>query len=301
MNPKQELGRRLRAGVKENEPMSRHTSWRVGGPADYYVMPADVAELQEIVRYSNRTRLPLFILGNGTNLLVRDGGIRGLVVHIGGPFSYIFREAGAETLRAGAGTSLTALARRAAREGLRGLGFGGGIPGSLGGALVMNAGAFGSHIGRLVAEIRMVRHDGEAISLHREELVFGYRRSNLAGKGIIVEALLGLEKGAPEVLIDEVEGYLAERRRRHPVMPSAGSVFRNPPGRPAGGLIEEAGGKGLSVGSARVSGQHANFIVNPGGATARDIESLIRKVQQLVEERFAVKLQPEVRIVGEDR
>lgn len=299
MNLKQEFERCLQAGVKENEPMSVHTSWQVGGPADYYLLPADEAELREIVRLGKKKGLPLFVFGNGTNLLVRDGGIRGLVVHIGDPFSYIRREN--NSLRAGAGTSLTLLARRAAQEGLQGLGFGGGIPGSLGGALVMNAGAFGSYIGRLAAEIRMVRFDGEAVTLGRQETEFGYRRSNLAGKGIIVEALLELAPGDPAELQSEVEGYLAERRRRHPALPSAGSVFRNPAHRPAGSLIEEAGGKGLAVGLARVSQQHANFIVNPGGATAGDIERLIGEVQRLVQEKFAVELQPEVRIIGEKR
>ncbi|NLA12374.1 MAG: UDP-N-acetylmuramate dehydrogenase [Firmicutes bacterium] len=299
MNLKQEFARLLQAGVKENEPMSRHTSWQVGGLADYYLLPADEGELQEIVRLSREKEVPLFVFGNGTNLLVRDGGIRGLVVHIGAPFSYIRREG--SSLRVGAGTPLTLLARRAAREGLQGLGFGGGIPGSLGGALVMNAGAFGSYIGRLVAEIRLVRFAGEAVTLGREEIAFGYRRSNLAGRGIIVEALLELEPGDPAALQREVEKHLAERRRRHPALPSAGSVFRNPTHRPAGSLIEAAGGKGLSVGSARVSEQHANFIVNPGGASAGDIERLIGKVQRLVREKFAVELQPEVRIVGEER
>lgn len=299
MNPKEELGRLLQAGVRENEPMALHTSWQVGGAADYYLLPADETELQEIVRYCKREGLPLFVFGNGTNLLVRDGGIRGLVAQIGAPFNYIYREG--ELLRAGAGVSLTSLARRAAKEGLQGCGFGAGIPGSLGGALVMNAGAFGSYIGSLVEEVRLVCPDGGAISLGSEELVFGYRRSNLAGKGIIVEALLRLKQGEPAALAEEVESYLAERRRRHPSQPSAGSVFRNPPGRPAGGLIEEAGGKGLSVGPAQVSEKHANFIVNNGGATAADIEELIGVVRRRVKDRFAVELQTEVRIIGEKR
>lgn len=299
MNLEQEIGRRLRAGIKKDESMSLHTSWRVGGPADYYLLPADTAELQEIVRFKNRTGLPLFVFGNGTNLLVRDGGIRGLVVQIGEPFNYIRREG--KSLRAGSGTPMTCLAQAAAKEGLRGLGFAAGIPGSLGGALVMNAGAFGSYIGALVAEVSVIRPGGEPARLGPEDIVFGYRRSNLSGQGIIVEALLKLEEGDPEALKSEVERYLAERRRRHPSLPSAGSVFRNPPGRPAGRLIEAAGGKGLSMGTARVSEQHANFIVNTGGASARDIETLIKAVQRQVKDKFGVELQTEVRIVGEER
>ena len=299
MNLMHKLSRRLQAGIKESEPMSLHTSWKVGGPADYYSLPADESELQEIIRCSKSAGLPLFVFGSGTNLLVRDGGIRGLAVQLGAPFSYIRREG--SVLRAGAGTPLTLLAKKAAKEGLRGLGFAAGIPGSLGGALVMNAGAFGSYIGSLLRRVRLVQLDGEAVTLSREEVDFGYRQSSLAGKGIIVEAYLELEQGDPEELLNEVERYLAERRRRHPSLPSAGSVFRNPPERPAGSLIEEAGGKSLSVGPARVSEKHANFIVNPGGASAGDIEELIGRVQELVLEKFAVELKPEVRIIGEKR
>lgn len=299
MKLEQELGRIMRGGYKKYEPMSLHTSWRAGGPADYYLFPADRDELKEIVRFQKRAGLPLFVLGNGTNLLVRDGGIRGLVVHIGEPFSYICREG--EMLRAGSGTPLTLLAQRAAEEGLRGLGFAAGIPGSLGGALVMNAGAFGSYIGPLVAEVSIISPGGEQVRLVPEDIVFGYRQSNLSGRGIIVEALLKLEEGDPETLKREVERYHAERRRRHPTLPSAGSVFRNPPGNPAGRLIEAAGGKGLSIGAARVSEKHANFIVNTGGASARDIESLIELIRQRVKDKFGVELETEVRIVGEER
>lgn len=298
MNVERELGRRLKAGVRRDEPMSLHTSWGVGGPADYYLLPANSDELQEIIRFKNSSGLPLFVFGNGTNLLVREGGIRGLVVQIGPAFGYIRREGRA--LRAGSGTPMTALARAAAGEGLRGLGFAAGIPGTLGGALVMNAGAFGSYIGALVAEVSLILPEGERARLGPENVIFGYRQSNLGRLGVIVEALLELEQGDREALTEEVEHYFAERRRRHPSLPSAGSVFRNPPGSPAGGLIEAAGGKGLTAGGAAVSGKHANFIVNRGGASARDIEHLIERVREMVREKFGVELQTEVRIVGEE-
>lgn len=300
MNLEQELGRLLSAGIKKDEPMSLHTSWRVGGPADYYLLPANKAELQEIIRLKNRTGLPIFIFGNGTNLLVRDGGIRGLVVQMGPSFSYIRRE-GELLLRTGSGTLLTTLAQAAVKEGLRGLGFAAGIPGSLGGALVMNAGAFGSYVGALVTEVSVISPDGEQLCLGPEDLVFSYRRSNLSSRGIIVEALFKLEQGDPELLKKEMDRYLGERRRRHPSLPSAGSVFCNPPGMPAGQLIEAAGGKGLSAGAARVSEQHANFIVNEGGASAGEIEQLIREVQKKVKDKFGLELQTEVRVVGEER
>ncbi|MFY9386085.1 MAG: UDP-N-acetylenolpyruvoylglucosamine reductase, partial [Dethiobacteria bacterium] len=151
------------------------------------------------------------------------------------------------------------------------------------------------------AEVSIISPGGEQVRLVPEDIVFGYRQSNLSGRGIIVEALLKLEEGDPETLKREVERYHAERRRRHPTLPSAGSVFRNPPGNPAGRLIEAAGGKGLSIGAARVSEKHANFIVNTGGASARDIESLIELIRQRVKDKFGVELETEVRIVGEER
>ncbi len=297
MNVEQELGPRLSAGIKKDEPMSLHTSWRAGGCADYYAVPANRDELLEIVRFADRRGLPLFVLGKGTNLLVRDGGIRGLVVQIGEPFSYIHREG--ESLRAGSGTLLTSLAHAAVKERLRGLSFAAGIPGSLGGALVMNAGAFGNYMGALVQEVTMIRPGGDLFCLRRENIVFSYRESNLSGQGIIVEALLKLEEGDGESLQREVDHFFAERRRRHPSLPNAGSVFRNPPGNPAGGLIEAAGCKGLSAGTARVSEKHANFIVNEGGASAGDIETLIEAVRRKVKERFGIELQTEVRVIGE--
>jgi UDP-N-acetylmuramate dehydrogenase len=293
----QELGRRLKAGIKKNEPLSLHTSWKVGGPADFYLFPAGLAELVEIRRCSSKYGLPLFVLGNGTNLLVLDGGIRGLVVHIGSPFNYIHWEGA--SIRAGAGTPLPLLARATARKGLAGLEFAGGIPGTLGGALVMNAGAFGGNIGSLVREVILVQKSGAVINLSHHEIEFGYRHSNLPEKGIIVEALLQLKEEEAAVLEGKVEGYLAERMSRHPQLPSAGSVFRNLPERPAGSLIEAAGGKGMRIGGAQVSEQHANFIVNLGGATASDILALIKAVQKLVWEKFGVELQTEVRVVGE--
>jgi UDP-N-acetylmuramate dehydrogenase len=295
----QELGRRLKAGLQRHEPMSLHTSWKVGGPADYYAYPADLTELVEIVRCAAKYNLPLFVLGNGTNLLVLDGGIRGMVLHIGTPFHYINWEG--SRLTAGAGTPMPFLARATTRKGLTGLEFAGGIPGTLGGALMMNAGAFGGSIGALVREVKLVRGDGAVCTLDAAagEVEFSYRRSSLAGRGVIVEALLQLQEDAPASLERRMEGYLAERLSRHPQLPSAGSVFRNLPGQPAGQLIEAAGGKGMRIGGAQVSEQHANFIVNLGGATAADILALIEAVQELVKNKFGTELQTEVRVAGE--
>ncbi len=298
MNIEQELAPKLKAGIKRNEPMSKYTSWQVGGPADYYLKPAGLAELSEIISFRNKHQLPLFIFGNGTNLLVLDGGIRGLVVHIGEAFSYIrYRD---DLIEAGAGTSVTGLAREAASRGLGGIEFTAGIPGSLGGAVIMNAGAFGGHIGECVDSVQVIGSAGAVCTLGREELVFGYRTSNLPEKGIVTQVCLQAEKCDPEESLQKIEYFMAERRRRHPALASAGSVFRNLTDRPAGKLIENAGGKGMCVGGAQVSEQHANFIINRGDASAADILRLIEKVRNLVKEKYGVGLKPEVRIVGEE-
>ncbi len=298
MNIEQELGSKLKGDIKKDEPMAKHTSWQVGGPADYFICPADLDELLEIVRLSDKYHLPLYILGNRTNLLVLDGGIRGLVVKIGAAFSYIKHEH--DTLAAGAGTPMAYMARSAAEKGLSGLEFAIGIPGSLGGALIMNAGAFGSYIGERVYSVKLVGFCGELITLSQEDLSFGYRTSNLIGRGVLVEAVLEMKKGEPAKSFETMEHFSEERRSRHPALPSAGSVFRNLPDQPAGRIIEEAGGKGMQIGGAAVSKEHANFIVNTGHATAADILNLIRAVRQLVKDNYNLELQPEVRIIGEE-
>ncbi len=299
MNVEQGLGGRLQTEIKRNEPMSVHTSWKIGGPADYFLTPLNLDELVEVVKFCSQNKVPLTVIGNGSNLLVRDGGIRGLVIDIGEPFNYLHWQR--NILAAGAGTSMPYLARAAARKGLSGLEFAGGIPGTLGGALIMNAGAFGRYIGGVVREVTVVRHDGSLSSLNREEIEFGYRNSSLSREGIIVEAVLELVEGDTTELEKKVDFYLSERRRRHPQLPSAGSVFRNLPDHPAGRLIEAAGGKGMRVGAAQVSEKHANFIVNLGGASASDVISLIQRIRQLVQEKFNVDLHPEVRVIGEEK
>ncbi len=298
MNIEQELGSKLKYGIKKNEPMSSHTSWLVGGPADYFLCPADLTELLGIVGYSNKYQLPLYILGNGTNLLVLDKGIRGVVVNIGAPFSYIECDNGC--LKAGAGVPMAYLAKSAASAGLSGLEFAIGIPGSLGGALIMNAGAFGGYVGENVQSVKLVDFHGRVVNISRKELSFGYRTSSLVDKGIIVEVDLALKKCNPDKVFKTMEQFSAERRHRHPNLPSAGSVFRNLPDQPAGQIIEKAGAKGIRIGGAKVSEHHANFIVNTGDATAADILNLIKAVKTMVKEKYGFELQPEIRIIGEE-
>ncbi len=298
MTIKEELRKKFGSAVRLNEPLASHTSWQVGGPADYYIAPRSVNELAEVIKVSKQFELPLFVMGNGTNLLVLDGGIRGLVVHIGAAFSYIKQEKYGVTV--GAGTAMTALARETVEKRLSGVEFAAGIPGTLGGAVIMNAGAFGNYIGEKIQTVRLVSDSGANLELSREELSFGYRCSNLSGKGVIFEIDLLLKGGNPHESLRLIEGFIAERRRRHPEQPSAGSVFRNFPDVPAGKIIEQAGLKGIKVGGAEVSKKHANFIVNTGEATAADIMTLMEKVRQVVKEKYALELQPEVKIVGEE-
>lgn len=298
MNIIEDLGSKLLNSVRLNEPMAEHTSWQVGGPADYYVCPVNLEELIEIVNYCCQHNLPFYILGNGTNLLVLDGGIRGMVINIGPAFSYVKPDG--EKLYAGAGTPMTLLAFTAAEEKLTGLEFAVGIPGSLGGAVIMNAGAFGGYIGSRVGSVKLIDCTGNPFTLEGDQLSFGYRTSNLIGKGVIIEIRLDLEFGNQAESKRMIEYFLAERRRRHPNLPSAGSVFRNLPDQPAGKIIEQAGGKGMCIGGAEVSTQHANFIVNKGGAKAADVLSLIDAIKDLVKEKYDLELVPEVRIVGED-
>jgi UDP-N-acetylmuramate dehydrogenase len=298
MNLEYELRQSLKNGVKTGEPMSLHTTWQVGGPADYFLCPVDSSELNEIVRISKKYNQPIQVVGNGSNLLVLDGGIRGLVVYIGEAFSYISRTE--KGLLAGAGTPMTMLAKTAALHNLSGIEFAVGIPGSLGGAVIMNAGAFGGYIGDSVDSVSLVDTGGQTVTLNRDQISFGYRTSSLVGMGIVFEISFQLEQGDPAESNRQMEYFLAERRRRHPSLPSCGSVFRNLPGQPAGQVIEQAGAKGLRIGGAEVSNQHANFIVNTGSATASDILQLIKTVQTMVKDKFACELHPEVRIIGEE-
>ncbi len=297
MNIEQELGRGLKSKILKNEPMSRHTSWQVGGPADYLICPADSGELQVVTRFCHERGMPLHVVGSGTNLLVLDGGIRGLVVKIAEPFNHV--RVSANRLEAGAGIFLTRLAEYTAEAGLGGLEFVCGIPGSLGGALVMNAGAFGGSIGEKVLSVELVDYRGNMRTCGKKDLQFAYRSSSLAGRGIITGALLELEVGEPAQIRAKMEEALVWRGERHPRGPSAGSVFRNLPHWPAGKVIEEAGARGMSIGGAKVSEIHANFIINTGGATASDILNLIRAVQESVRNSFGLELQPEVKIIGE--
>lgn len=283
-----------------DEPMSRHTTFRVGGTADIFMLPGTAEELKSALFLARQYDVPMTIIGNGSNLLVRDGGIRGAVLSFGAPFSYVRR--GGESLVVGAGTLLSAVSKAAEAASLSGLEFAVGIPGSTGGAVFMNAGAYGGEIKDVVTRVMVITKDGETESRTPEEIGFGYRQSAFQENGeIIYEAELSLRADDREKIRSKMNALTARRLEKQPLdKPSAGSTFKRPAGHFAGTLIDEAGLKGLTVGGAMVSEKHAGFIINRDNATARDILSLIEEVRRRVYEKSGVTLTPEVRILGEE-
>lgn len=282
-------------------PMARFTTFRVGGPADVLVNINSAAEISVALRAAKAANVPVTIIGNGSNLLVRDGGIRGLVVRISQPMSAITREGDMLTVQAGA--TLPAVAAFAQRSGLDGLAPMAGIPGTLGGAVIMNAGAYGSEMSQVVTRVDAIaRSDGKPIRFEGRALGFAYRHSAMMDANVIVtDVTLRLAPGDPDAIARRTEELLAARREKQPLeYPSAGSTFKRPEGAFAAKLIDDAGLKGLRVGDAQVSEKHAGFIVNLGNATARDILTLMDEVKARVRAASGITLEPEVRILGED-
>ncbi len=289
----------LRGNLLLDEPMSKHTSWRIGGPADRYYQPADIADLSLFLSQLPENE-PVYWLGLGSNLLVRDGGIRGTVIATSGVVDRL-EQIDEKTVRAEAGVACAKVARFCARAGLSGAEFLAGIPGTMGGALAMNAGAFGGETWEVITAVETLDQQGHCQHRQPEDFEIAYR--HVAGpKGEwFVAAQLQLEAGGePEVLQARIKTLLAKRGDSQPTsLPNAGSVFRNPEGDFAARLIEACGLKGQCEGAACVSDKHANFIINTGGATAHEVETLIERILQEVEEKQAVQLQREIHIVGE--
>ena len=285
--------------ILENEPMSRHTPFRVGAPADVPFLPESEEQLLQALSIAREAGVPCFVIGNGSNLVVKDGGIRGLVIALGEGMAAIARAG--ETLTAWAGASLARVSAYAQASGLSGLEFASGIPGTLGGGCAMNAGAYGGQLSDVLVDARVLL-DGEVCTLTVEEMQMGYRTSlPLRRGGIVISARFALTPDDPEAIAARMRELNARRRDKQPLNhPSAGSTFKRPEGYFAGALIEQAGLKGKRVGGAQVSEMHAGFIVNTGGATAADILTLIGTVQDEVADRFGVRLETEVRILGED-
>ncbi len=303
-------GGRLRAALAErfgtrprfDEPMSRHTSFKIGGPADAWIELETAPELADLFAVAGELSVPVFVLGSGTNVLVSDRGVRGIVLRLGRGFRFAdWKTMGEEArIRAGAAVPFKKLVYDAVGRGFAGLEFGEGIPGSLGGGLTMNAGAFGGEIGRVVEALEGVRKDGTIEDLPRERLAFQYRRLDLPPGWVITAVRLHLVAGDRAEMGKRVASARDRRKAHQPLgSPNAGSIFKNPPRAFAGRLLEEAGVKGLSRGGARVSEVHANFIVNAGGATAADVRALMEEMMARVMERSGVRLEAEVKLVGD--
>lgn len=285
--------------VKLQEPMSRHTTFRIGGPADFYLCPHSTKEVQEIVEICKEENLPYFVLGNGSNLLVSDKGYRGVVIQLWKNFSDITVKDCC--IQAKAGALLSKVATEALEAGLTGMEFASGIPGTIGGAAFMNAGAYGGEMKDIIKSVKVLDTQGEVRVLPKEELKMGYRTSIVKEKGYTVLSVeLELSKGNREEIRNTMEDLKERRTSKQPLeMPSAGSTFKRPEGYFAGKLIMDSGLRGFSVGGAQVSEKHCGFVVNKGGATAMDVLNLIREVQRRVKEQFGVDLETEVRFLGE--
>ena len=286
--------------VFADEPMAAHTTFRVGGPADYYVRPSDREALVRTVSFCREEGLDYFIIGNGSNLLVSDNGFRGVIIEIGKPMSQIRIDEPA-VLTAEAGVMLAALSHRAAELGLKGLEFASGIPGTLGGAVFMNAGAYGGEMAQVVKAADVLTPEGTIKRYEARDLQFGYRRSAVRDQGLIVlSAEIELQEGNKDEIFELMEDLGQRRRDKQPLdVPSAGSTFKRPEGNFAGKLIMEAGLGGFAIGGAEVSKKHCGFIVNTNNASAKDIRDLIDHVTGTVYAKSGVALEPEVRFLGE--
>ena len=271
--------------VKLQEPMSKHTTFRIGGPADFYLCPHSTKEVQQTVQICKEENLPYFILGNGSNLLVSDKGYRGVIIQLWKNFSDISVKDCCITAKAGA--LLSKVAAEALEEGLTGMEFASGIPGTIGGAVFMNAGAYGGEMKDIIKEVKVLDDQGEIRVLSNEEMKLGYRTSIVKEKGYtVLSAVLQLKKGDVSVIRETMEDLKNRRTSKQPLdMPSAGSTFKRPEGYFAGKLIMDSGLRGFSMGGAQVSEKHCGFVVNKGGATAEDVTALIREVREKSERK----------------
>jgi UDP-N-acetylmuramate dehydrogenase len=292
------LGNRVRFG----EPLARYTSLRVGGPADVFVRAESVEDIRLVLRFSAAYSLPVFVLGAGTNLLVSDQGVRGSVLKLGRGFEYTNWKAteGGALVAAGAGIKIARIARRTAEAGFGGLVFAEGIPGTIGGAVLMNAGAYGGEMGAVVHAVSGVSADGSHVHFGSDALQFGYRHVALPRDFIVTEVTIRLKREPIEALRTAMVDVRSRRERAQPQRcPNAGSMFKNPPGEHAGRLIEAADLKGVRLGQVQISDRHANFFLNLGGARGSEVKGLMDLVQRVVWERFQIWLEPEVRLVGQ--
>ena len=284
--------------ILENEPMSKHTTFRIGGNADMFVSP-EIDKVSQIISLAKECQVPVTIIGNGSNLLVGDKGIRGLVLSFGKGADGI--EVEGTKIKAGAGALLSKIAAEAVRNSLAGFEFAAGIPGSFGGAVVMNAGAYGGELKDVLKEAKVLTQDGEVITLSAEELDLSYRHSCVPERGyIVLEGVIELAQGDEKQIREIMADYRNRRIEKQPLeYPSAGSTFKRPEGYFAGKLIQDADLRGYTVGGAQVSEKHCGFVINKGDATADDVITLIQNVKQIVYDKFQVEMEPEVKMIGE--
>jgi len=293
----QRIKENLRGTVLVDEPLAKHTSFKIGGPADFYIMPSDEADLLTLLDLCQSEGIPRYTIGRGTNLLVSDAGFRGIVIDLSRACSNFRIED--SLVIAGAGILIKDLITRSMASELSGGERLSGIPGSVGGAVILNAGAFGSEVKDILAAVKLVDADNKIKNVSRDRIVMSYRQTDIAPDAIVLEASFDLQPGVRSEIEKIRKEILACRQAKQPLLlPSAGSVFKRPPGDYAGRLIEEAGLKGLRVGAAMVSEKHANFIVNCGAASASDVYRLITEIQEVILKRFGVLLEPEVRLLG---
>lgn len=285
--------------VREEEPMRLHTTFRVGGPARFFVVPETSQQLRQVVRCCQEEEVAYYIIGNGSNLLVSDQGYEGVVIQIFREMNRI--EVQGDKIKAQAGALLSAVAARALEAGLAGFEFAAGIPGTLGGACVMNAGAYGGEMKDVLKEVQVLTRQGEIITLQKEQLEMGYRTSRIAREQyIVLEAALELKRGKASAIREKMEDLKERRVTKQPLeYPSAGSTFKRPEGYFAGKLIQDAGLRGFRIGGAQVSEKHCGFVINRDHATATEISQLIREIQMRVKENSGVELEPEVKRLGE--
>lgn len=282
-----------------DEPMNRHTTFRIGGPADIFTMPDSGEEVKEILKLCREEELPFFVLGNGSNLLVSDRGYRGVIIQMDRNMQNIQVEG--NEIRAGAGALLSSIAAAARNASLTGFEFAAGIPGTLGGACVMNAGAYGGEMKDVLKEVTVITSEGELLTIPAARLEMGYRTSLVKKAGyLVLEAVITLAQGDQEAIRARMKELSDQRTTKQPLeLPSAGSTFKRPEGYFAGKLIMDSGLRGFQIGGAQVSEKHCGFVVNTGDATAKDVRELMNHVIQVVHEKYGVTLEPEVRFLGD--
>ena len=281
------------------EPMHKHTTFRVGGPAEVFVTVENSKQLEKIIKYLNLVERPYFILGNGSNLLVGDKGYRGVIIRLGGDFNHLTVEG--TLLTAGASVLLSAAARAAMENGLAGMEFASGIPGSVGGGVKMNAGAYDGEMRNIVESVQVMYKDGSILDLDNETMEFGYRNSVIKNRPyVVLQVSMRLQEGDREAILARMNELPARRKEQQPLeYASAGSTFKRPEGHFAGKLIMDSGMRGARIGGARVSEKHCGFVINDGTAVAADIAELIQEVIETVKEKFGVTLEPEVIFLGD--